>query len=76
MKKTGRLYQFLVYGVLTLFAGIIFFVVFNSNNRQSGKTGQDTAEMQMLRYETGRGPAGGGADSGRIPARDAALGRK
>ncbi|SCC90027.1 hypothetical protein SCG7086_AK_00220 [Chlamydiales bacterium SCGC AG-110-P3] len=50
-RSSGRLYQFLVYGVITLFVGILVFVVFNSNHRKSGKTGQDAVAMQMMRCD-------------------------
>ena len=44
-------FQFVSGGILTLFLGILFYVVVISYTRHSGSTGLDVATIQKIRYE-------------------------
>lgn len=44
-------FQFVLYGVLALFTGILISVAYVAYSRQSGFTGQDMAQIQKIRYE-------------------------
>lgn len=44
-------FQFVPYGILTLFLGILAYVVTIAYTRPSGSTGLDVATIQKIRYE-------------------------
>lgn len=44
-------FQFVSYGTLILFFGIMFYVIGIAYTRRSGTTGLDMATLQKLRYE-------------------------
>lgn len=46
-----RLFQVLSVSLFLFFCGFMIFVGFKASDRQSGKTGQDTAEMMHIRSQ-------------------------
>jgi hypothetical protein len=47
--NSGTIYKLLVYGIMTAFLALLFTVGYIANSRQSGRTGLDTAQMQVTR---------------------------
>lgn len=44
-------FQYIAYGVLTIFFGLMAYVVVIAFSRPSGSTGMDAATIQKIRYD-------------------------
>lgn len=45
-------FQFVAYGILTLFLGIMALVTIQAYQRHSGSTGIDVSKIQQVRYKS------------------------